>query len=945
MDEPTQPAQRDSDLEQEVLAACIDAWQQGGAAAVEQVLALQPALAAALRPRLEKLERAGLLGPPGGSGGGEGGGDVDASEVPQQLGDFKLGKRLGSGGMGIVYAAEQVSLGRTVALKLVRPELRFFPGARARFRREVEAIARLGDAGIVPIHCVGEDQGIDFFAMEYVRGASLGDVLAAVNGKAPASLAGREVAVIAAARGEVPLPEPLPELFLGTWVQTCCRLVQRMARAVHHAHERGVVHRDLKPNNAMVTADGRVLLLDFGLAAADGTARITRSGAMLGTLHYMAPEQLRDEDVDVRTDVYALGVTLYELLALRPPFDERSQEGLRQAILGGRATRLQQLNPEVPRDVETIVAKATDRDAVRRYASAEAMAADLERFLQHRPIEARRMGVGLRALRWSQRHPAWATALVLSATALLAAPLLVHWTRSTALEQSRSNLESALAGVQGLLHQASSKTMARVPGLDAERLRQFNTAGELMTRLRRENPEDTRVATLFARTLVQLSELRRFTGDAAGAERALDAAEPVLQELRGRVPGEIGHLADIVGLWLARGLAAVQAGRVDEAKVPWTRILDETAKVDRARWSSQLRLAVSSAHHDLARLAKEAGDLDGAIEHMRQSTELETGLDAEGLVFDAQINVVRSTLNLAALLREKGDLDGSGAELERARAHLAKLLTDNPGEPEVRREQARTTIAMAGLADVRGQQQKALSMRDDAVATMTELVNAFPERAVYRQELGLMLHELALGRKREGHDATAEAAEDRAVAGHEKLLAGQADNAEYASQLAVFLHHRGYLRANERPDAAGADFARAAALLDAVAAQRPKDGAYLFQAAQMQRTVGSFASRREDWVLSRQAYERAVALLEAALACGHPGAKSAHGLPAALPALAQAAMMADDFDAVMVALHRLHEVRPLSVADLRGLGEDLHVDDRADFQALLRAVEAGAAGK
>jgi serine/threonine protein kinase len=225
------------------------------------VLAAHPSLADRLRERLHKLERAGLLGPS----------EDAAAEIPAQLGEFKLQKRLGSGGMGVVFLAEQVSLGRTVALKLVRPEQRFFPGARARFRREVEAVARLGDAGIVPIYSVGQDQGVDFFAMEYVRGASLGDVIAARARDAaeraggPRGRGGRCDARRAAGA------DPLPEVFAGTWVQTCCRIVLRMARAAQHAHERGVVHRDLKPNNTMVTPDGRVLLLDFGLAAAAGT--------------------------------------------------------------------------------------------------------------------------------------------------------------------------------------------------------------------------------------------------------------------------------------------------------------------------------------------------------------------------------------------------------------------------------------------------------------------------------------------------------------------------------------------------------------------------------------------------------------------------------------------------------------------------------------------------
>lgn len=308
--EPRKRTRSDSDFEHEVMARCVEAWNSGGPAAVETLLGQHPELAPRLRERLAKLERAGLLSPA----------EEAEPAIPERLGEFAIKKRLGGGGMGVVFLAEQESLGRPVALKLMRPEQRYHQGARARFRREIEAIARLGDPGIVPIYSVGEDQGVEYFAMEYVRGASLGDVLVAVHATPLASLSGRDIAVVAAAQGELPLPAPLPEVFTGTWVQACCRIVARMARAAQHAHERGVVHRDLKPNNAMVTPDGRVMLLDFGLAAAAGAARITRTGAVLGTLHYMAPEQLRDGETDHRTDVYALGVTLHELLALRSPF-------------------------------------------------------------------------------------------------------------------------------------------------------------------------------------------------------------------------------------------------------------------------------------------------------------------------------------------------------------------------------------------------------------------------------------------------------------------------------------------------------------------------------------------------------------------------------------------------------------------------------------------------
>lgn len=940
MDDPTEPA-RDSELEHEVMAACIDAWNEGGNAAVEAVLAAHPRLERTLRERLEKLQRAGLLGPGGDDGDpADGTGPGSQGEIPAQLGEFVLGKRLGSGGMGIVFVAEQLSLGRTVALKLVRPEQRFFPGARARFRREVEAVARLGDAGIVPIHCVGQDQGVDYFAMEYVRGASLGDVLAAVHATQPQDLAGRDVAVVAAARGELPLPEPLPEVYAGTWVQTCCRIVMRMARAVHHAHERGVVHRDLKPNNTMVTPDGRVLLLDFGLAAAAGTSRITRSGAVLGTLHYMAPEQLLEGTVDARTDVYALGVTLHELLALRPPFHETSQERLRQQILHGVAAPLRQQNPDVPRDVETIVAVARDRDPARRYPTAEALAADLERFLQHRPIQARPIGAWLRTVRWSQRHPALAMAAGLLLLGLATTPVLVPWMRADAVEQSRHNLDSALAGVRGLMQQATSKALARVPGLDPERLRNLNAATELITRLWRENPEEPTVAGELVRTMTKVSELHRLTGDFDAALRASTVAEQALAWLRTRSPAATAHLDELVELRLERGLVQKELGRLDEAETCWREVVAAADLVAEAEWSKQTRLELLGALHNLARVESERGDLRAGMQRMERCVAIEQSIVAADGSLDMQMNQVRSRINLAAMRRALGEADRAREELVALRTLLATLSATNEKEPELRREGVRVEVAIAEIDTAAGKHVEVLPAREQAIAAMRSLVEDYPERVAYRQEFGLMLHNYATELGKVGRRSDAVKAWSEAVVGHERLVAGHPEGADYASELATFLHQRGYLLVASDEDAAGADFQRAAETLEALVQKRPDDLSFHLQAGQLQRTAGIHAARSERWPEARTWFRRAADHLERVRAAGGRRATQAtRFLPPLLQQLAQAELMADDFAGVVAVLRRLHAVEPQTPAALRELGAGMHVDDRADFQALLREVE------
>ncbi len=383
------------------LAELLEGPPGAEAAALEELCRAHPAQAAELRGRWHALTRLQKSLP------------AAAREAfPARLGDFRLLRRLGGGGMGVVYLAHQESLGREVALKLIRPEQLYFPGARARFRREVEAVARLQHPGIVPVFTVGEEQGIPFFAMERVEGCTLAEVLEELKDRRPEQLSGRDLAAAVGRRTGV---EAAAEAFEGSWAMVALRVAREVAEALAHAHERGVIHRDVKPSNVMLTPRGRVLVLDFGLALAEGSARLTLSSATLGSQAYMPPEQARGENRDpgATTDVYSLGVTLYELLTLRLPYLSESSEETRRLVLDAKPPSLRSLNPAVARDAETLCLKAMDPDARRRYPTAAALARDLRNVLELRPIEARRPGPGLRALRFAQRRPALSTALLL----------------------------------------------------------------------------------------------------------------------------------------------------------------------------------------------------------------------------------------------------------------------------------------------------------------------------------------------------------------------------------------------------------------------------------------------------------------------------------------------------------------------------------------------------
>ncbi len=389
-----------------LVANCLERADGEGDAAVESVCRAHPEHAAKIRERLERLRRMGFST----AGGGERGRDF-----PDRLGDFRLLERLGGGGMGVVYLARQEPLGRDVALKLIRPDQVFFPGARERFRREVEAVARLQHPGIVPIYTVGEAGGLPFFAMEHVEGCTLQEALEALESAPVSERRGADLSDAVRRRTSFRDRDGLPPayMFEGSWVETCCRVARHLADALEHAHRRGVHHRDVKPSNVMLTPAGRVMLLDFGLASAEGAGRLTRTGSQLGSLPYMSPEQLSGdvENVDRRTDVYSLGVTLYEMLSGALPFDAGTTTATTQAIVAGNPPAIRALNPSVSWDAETVCRKAMDRDPLRRYAAMADFGRDLENVLQRRPIEARRPGVVLRIRRWVQRNPVASTVL------------------------------------------------------------------------------------------------------------------------------------------------------------------------------------------------------------------------------------------------------------------------------------------------------------------------------------------------------------------------------------------------------------------------------------------------------------------------------------------------------------------------------------------------------
>jgi WD40 repeat protein/serine/threonine protein kinase/tetratricopeptide (TPR) repeat protein len=403
--------------------------EQGERPEVEEYAARYPEAAAVLRKVLASL----LVLDRSMAGLSPAADEASEDRVAGTLGDFRILREIGRGGMGIVYEAEQISLNRRVALKVLPFAATMDPRHLQRFKNEAQAAAALHHTNIVPVHYVGCERGVHFFAMQLIDGQTLaavihqlrepkgpnlagGHALAKAGPEeptgpySPAPAAGRPdqcpgaseastVEMVAALTTEGPAQSP-------AYFREVARLGIQAAEALEHAHQLGVVHRDVKPGNLMLDGRGNLWVTDFGLARLPNDSGLTMTGDLIGTLGYMSPEQALAKRVviDHRTDVYSLGATLYELLALRPVFDGNDRQELLRQIAFEEPRALRRWNKLIPAELETIVLKGLEKNPAERYATAQELADDLRRFLEDRPIRARRPRLFQRLRKWGRRR-------------------------------------------------------------------------------------------------------------------------------------------------------------------------------------------------------------------------------------------------------------------------------------------------------------------------------------------------------------------------------------------------------------------------------------------------------------------------------------------------------------------------------------------------------------
>jgi hypothetical protein len=452
------------------LAQALDRYQEavqaGNPRAAEELLAQYPELTADLKECVASLEfiRRAAVKPaavePGGS-----------EPVNGLLGDFRLLREVGRGGMGVVYEAVQVSLSRRVALKVLPFAATLDPRQLRRFQHEAHAAAQLHHTNIVPVYAVGCERGVHFYAMQFIEGQTLAAVirdLRRVPARGSTSAEGATDPQPTARYAPPDRPAPISSgdatpfvlaghstertTTSGVFFRSVAHLGMQAAEALDHAHQLGVVHRDIKPANLLVDTRGNLWVTDFGLARFHGDAGLTLTGDLIGTLRYMSPEQALAKRVvvDHRTDIYSLGVTLYELLTLRHAFPGEDRQELLRQIAFEEPPAPRRLNKAIPVELETIVLKAIAKNPAARYATAQELADDLRRFLEDKPIKARRPTLFEVAAKWARRHKtvvrAAGVVLLLAVVALAVGTFLIWQEKDrTAQEKARAEVEEARA--------------------------------------------------------------------------------------------------------------------------------------------------------------------------------------------------------------------------------------------------------------------------------------------------------------------------------------------------------------------------------------------------------------------------------------------------------------------------------------------------------------------
>jgi eukaryotic-like serine/threonine-protein kinase len=651
----------------EILESCLIALENGSSFEPEALIAANPDIAEPLQKCLTSLVtlHEAVHGP-----------DDTLPNHPNlsvggRLGDFVIEELIGRGGMGVVYSAVQVSLNRRVAIKLLPNSHLLPPMQLQRFQLEAKAIASLQHANIVPIYSVGNEAGLHYYAMQLIEGHSL------------------------------------DKLEKYDWSQGHYRgfldAALALTDALSHAHAGGIIHRDIKPSNLLLDAQGKVWITDFGLARCQNETRLTLTGDLLGTVNYMSPEQSLGKPVDERTDIYSLGVTLYEMLCGKQAFPGNARPAVLRQIENQQPQALRKLKPDIPYDLETVIIKAISKDREDRYSNAAVMLADLQAVRDGRPIAGRRPGIARVVSRWAAKHKAVVSVAMLG----LVATMMAVVAGSVQVLLTQRKLESAQAESQ--IHQANAeksywqgrnliehwnrnliRRLADIPGAEVVHSQMLtDTIGYYQSFLEK-SATDPELAVDIAAARVGLAAALDQSGDTAKSVQTYCQAINDIEKFDQRDADNLRQLA------LARNDLAVVLLRSDRA----------------AEAAEQLQLASNNLQ---------------AIESGSGETEYLAAIE----------------VNLARAFQLLGRRQDEETSLDRAEDMYRTLLAKQPDKADLTSELA-TVLDHRALLHAGQHPQAALNTSQAALMLHRRCMATVDPPSKWRQRLGASLHNHAV---------------------------------------------------------------------------------------------------------------------------------------------------------------------------------------------------------
>ena len=681
---------------------------------------------------------------------------------------FEIEDELGRGGMGVVYRARQISADRVVALKVVRTDvLESMPlASRAstleRFKHEAQAAAKLEHDNLVTVYEVGQAAGLCYYAMKYVEGRSLYDMLR-----------------------DGPLEN-----------RRAARYLEPIARALHLAHAKGILHRDLKPHNILVDQHSdRPLLADFGLAKfVERQQDLTLAGEVMGTPSYMSPEQALDPaHVKASADIYSLGATLYHVITGRPPFLSASLAETIRQICEVEPVPPWVLNPDIDRDLETICLKCLQKEPSKRYASAGALADDLQRYLEGRPIVARPVGPAERAWRWCRRNPRLASMIATAATFAIVAVVAIvvgYIQTNAALVKAEQRLDQALEVVNDLFTRFSEDELLDEPGMQPLRKDLLERALKHYNNLLAQSSKDSRVQDEVAAARYRVGKITDLIGAPLAAEHHLKTARDMQNQLLAERPDDVKRLRALADTLNALGSLHDKMKSHDKALVAYQGAAKIRSRlVDADPDNRDLKRLLANTWMHVGMVEGERGNISRASEEINRAQALRQQLLAKDSEFGkARRDLAMGYFQLAKLeLSQRDRTEQAANDLKDAIKHFAALP---PAESRSFTNRFNLSVCYRQLAEVergRNEHERALASYEQANQILQPLAANNPDVVDYQRELVILAiskGELCWDEK---NLRAAELAFSEALEISIELARRYPDEAQYRRDVAAFL--------------------------------------------------------------------------------------------------------------------------------------------------------------